>query len=261
MPAADLPLLVEAARSASKIAMRFWQTDMQVDYKDGGSPVSEADFAVDTYLRETLMAARPDYGWLSEETEDSPDRLGKSRVFVVDPIDGTRAYVAGEKTWAVSIAVVENGQPTAGVVYLPVRDKLYTAAIGQGAHLNGAQIRSGTATDPKGAQILANKKAVDPKWWAAPVLGAKRHWRPSLAYRFCLVAEARFDAVLTISDAYEWDIAAGILIAGEAGATTTDRDGAQIQFNAKSPKAPGVFTAPPGLHNRLIALYTGRAAR
>ena len=261
MPATDLTLITEAAYKAAEIALSYWKTDQRVDHKDGGSPVSEGDFAVDAYLRESLLAARPDYGWLSEETEDDKSRLVKDRVFIVDPIDGTRAYVAGENTWAVSIAVVENGRPIAGVVYLPVREKLYTAARGQGAHLNSVPIQSGSRADADGATVLAARQALDAKWWADTPPDMKRHWRPSLAYRFCLVAEDRFDSVLTIKDAYEWDIAAGILIADEAGATTTDRNGALIGFNAPTPKALGVFTAPDRLHNRLITLYTGASAR
>ncbi|MEL7115345.1 MAG: inositol monophosphatase family protein, partial [Pseudomonadota bacterium] len=104
MPAADLRLLIDAAQQASEIALKYWKSDQRVDYKDGNSPVSEGDYAVDTFLRETLTAARPDYGWLSEETDDDKTRLTKSRVFVVDPIDGTRSYVGGEATWGISVA-------------------------------------------------------------------------------------------------------------------------------------------------------------
>lgn len=257
MPAADLPLLIEAAQEASKIALRYWRSDQRVDMKPGDSPVSEGDYAVDAFLRERLLAARPGYGWLSEETEDSDARQDAERVFIVDPIDGTRAYVAGEETWALSLAVVESGVATAGVVYLPARDKLYAAALGQGATLNGAQMQTGARSDPKGANVLAPKPTLDPKRWSKAPPRMARHWRPSLAYRFCLVGEGRFDAVLTIRDAYEWDIAAGILIAQEAGATVTDRRGKSIRFNARTPKAAGVFAAPPGLHKALIGLYRG----
>ena len=106
----DLALLLQATAEAAPIAMEYWQSDQRVDYKDGGSPVSEGDFAVDAALKKTLMAARPGYGWLSEETEDTPDRLSRQRVFVVDPIDGTRSYVDGQPTWGISAAVVEMGK-------------------------------------------------------------------------------------------------------------------------------------------------------
>jgi len=255
LPVTDLPLLIDAARAASKIALKYWKTDQRVDTKDGGSPVSEADYAVDNYLRETLTAARPDYGWLSEETPDDHARLKHHTTFIVDPIDGTRAYVGHEPTWAHSIAVVHQGQPTAGVVFLPVPDKMYTAALGHGAHLNGAPISTGTRTDPDGATVLCPKPSLDAKWWAQTPPDMIRHFRPSLAYRFCLVAEGRFDVMLTLRDAFEWDIAAGALIATEAGATVTDRHGQPLTMNTHTAKSPGIFTAAPTLHTALMARY------
>ncbi|KMW59283.1 Inositol monophosphatase family protein [Candidatus Rhodobacter oscarellae] len=260
MPESDLRLITDAALQASDIALKYWKTDQRVDHKDGGSPVSEGDFAVDGFLRSMLRAARPDYGWLSEETEDDLARLERRRVFIVDPIDGTRAYIGGERTWAISIAVVEDGAPVAGVVHMPARDRTYAAARGHGATLNGAPLRAGSRAEPDGATVLAAKPALEAKWWAETPPKLDRHWRPSLAYRFCAVAEARFDAVLTIRDAYEWDIAAGILIADEAGAVSSDRNGDPIRFNTEDAKAKGVFSAAPQLHNRLIDLYTGRVA-
>lgn len=260
MPVTDLPLLIEAARDAAKIALKYWKTDQQVWHKhENAGPVSEGDYAVDTFLRTDLLAARPNYGWLSEETEDDGTRLAHDTVFIVDPIDGTRSYVGGEPTWAHSIAVVQNGQPTAGVVYLPARDKLYTAAVGQGAHLNGEPIRTGSRTDPDGATVLAPKPSLDPQWWPQTPPALERHFRPSLAYRFCLVAEGRFDVMLTLRDAWEWDIAAGALIASESGAAVTDRHGEALKFNSHAAKSKGVFAAPPVLHRTLIDNYKGGA--
>lgn len=260
MPEPDLGLITNAAQQAAEIALKYWRRDPRVDYKDGGSPVSEGDYAVDTFLREHLTAKRPNYGWLSEETEDGADRLGRERVFIVDPIDGTRSYIEGNATWGISIAVVERGRPVAGVVYLPARDKLYAAVKGAGASLNGHAIQSGNRAKPEGAAVLAPKPTLDPKWWASAPPKMDRHFRPSLAYRFCLVAEGRFDAILTLRDAFEWDIAAGALIAEEAGARITDRNGATLALNSRGAKSAGVFGASPRLHDALIALYTGVAA-
>ena len=142
MPGTDIQLLADAALESGRIARSFWREDPQVWDKGGDDPVSEADFAVDAYLKETLLMARPEYGWVSEETDDDPARMSKSRVFVVDPIDGTRSFVAGEKTWAHSLAIVEGGTPVAACVYLPVRDKLYLATRGGGATLNGTPLRA-----------------------------------------------------------------------------------------------------------------------
>ncbi len=260
MPEADLPLLMQAAGSAADIALKFWKTDMRVESKDGGSPVSEADFAVDAHLREVLTAERPDYGWLSEESEDSPSRLSCETVFVVDPIDGTRAYLDGQPTWAISIAVVRNSDPVAGIVHLPARGKSYTAVKGKGAKLNGVTVAAGRRVSPEGANVLGSRSSLNPRMWARKPPLLHRHWRPSLAYRFCLVAEGRFDAVVTLKEAWEWDIAAGVLIAREAGAKVTDRNGRLPLLNSSGAKADGVFAAEPALHRALISCYLDECA-
>jgi len=253
LPAADLALLVTAAREAGEIALGHWRRDPEVWDKGGNDPVSEADFAVDRHLRERLLAARPGYGWLSEETPDSADRLGCERVFIVDPIDGTRAFVDGQETWAHSLAVTEAGEVTAGVVFLPAKNRLYAAALGEGARLEGALIAASPRTEAPGARVLANRTNFEPGNWTVPPDDLERSFRPSLAYRLALVGEGRFDAMLTLRDAWEWDIAAGALIAAEAGGIVTDRTGAPIRFNAPGARAPGVLAAAPGVHGALLA--------
>lgn len=252
MPASDLDLLTEAALEAGRIARRYWREDPQVWDKGGDDPVSEADFAVDTYLKAELLAARPDYGWVSEETEDDPARLDAKRVFIVDPIDGTRAFVAGERTWAHSLAVAENGKVTAACVYLPVRDKLYLAGIGQGATLNGQPVTASSVGALDGASVLTPKVTMQDRFWKTGVPGFVRHFRPSLAYRLALVGEGRFDAMLTLRPAWEWDIAAGALIATEAGATVTDSRNRTLRFNSPARQTGGVVTAATPLHPLLI---------
>lgn len=252
MPASDLDLLTDAAREAGEIARRFWREDPQVWDKGGDDPVTEADFAVDNHLKARLLRARPDYGWVSEETEDDPARLDRERVFIVDPIDGTRAFVAGEPTWAHSLAVVENGQVTAACVYLPVREKLYRAATGQGATLNGQPMRASAQTSVDAATVLTPRVTMQDRFWKGAVPGFERHFRPSLAYRLALVGEGRFDAMLTLRPAWEWDIAAGALIATEAGALVTDRKGEALSFNSFARQTAGVVTAARALHPQLI---------
>ncbi len=253
MPESDLALLTGAAQEAAKIALDYWKSDQKIhDKGDGAGPVSEGDLAVDRFLRETLLAARPGYGWLSEETEDDLRRLDSRRAFVVDPIDGTRSYIDHGRTWAHSLAVVDKGRPVAAVVLMPARGKLYAAAEGQGAFLNGAPIRAAIRKNPDGASILAPRPHLDAKHWPGGLPALERHFRPSLAYRMCLVAEGRFDAMLTLRDAWEWDIAAGALIAEEAGARATDRVGKPLAFNSRGGKTPGVLVAPPWLHKNLI---------
>ncbi|MBT8408049.1 MAG: 3'(2'),5'-bisphosphate nucleotidase CysQ [Alphaproteobacteria bacterium] len=252
MPESDLQLLTDAAREAGKIALPFWHGDNKVWDKGRDDPVTEADFAVDTFLRESLQAARPGYAWLSEETEDGPGRLGSDAVFIVDPIDGTRAFIAGKETWAHSLAVVQGGVVTAAVVYLPKRDKLYSAALGKGAQLNGAPIESSGRSELADAAILATRHTFDDRYWQRPLPEIARHFRPSLAYRLAAVAEGRFDAMLTLRDSWEWDIAAGALIATEAGASVTDRRGARLQFNSPGAQTAGVVVGAPDIHAGLL---------
>ncbi|WP_284265053.1 inositol monophosphatase family protein [Roseicyclus amphidinii] len=252
--AEDLALLVEAARGAGRIAARYFRDDPETwDKPDGTGPVTEADLAVDDMLRDRLSAARPGYGWLSEETPDSPERLTAERVFVVDPIDGTRAFIEGSSAFSHSLAVVEGGEVIAAVVYLPIRGKLYAASRGGGATLNDDPIRASATADLEGAVVLATKPSLSAEHWPRGVPQVTRVYRPSLAYRMALVGEGRFDAMLSFRATWEWDIAAGALIIAEAGGQVTDAAGAPLRFNAEVPQVPGVLAAGAALHGPLLA--------
>ena len=254
MPAADLVLLADAARAAGQVAKTYFDGPNQSwDKPDGAGPVTEADLAVDKLLHSELRAARPDYGWLSEETEDTGERLNHTRVFVVDPIDGTRSFKEGAKTWAHSLAIVEDGVAIAGVVYLPMYDLLYAAAAGQGATLNDAPLRVGDRADLTGADFLAARPAFDARHWADGAPDMRRSYRPSLAYRMALVAQGRFDGMITLRHAWEWDIAAGDILQREAGAVCSDRSGAPLRFNNAHPALNGVVAANPALHGQVLA--------
>ena len=253
----DLALLTDAARAAGDIAMRYWRQTPEVWEKPGGQgPVTEADLAVNAMLSATLRAARPDYGWLSEEDEDSTARLSTTRQFIIDPIDGTRAFMAGEETFAHSLAIAENGAVIAGVVYLPALDRLYTATATGPALKDGEPIQASQQTEIEGATLLTTPPNLAPQHWPGGVPAIKRSFRTSLAYRLCLVAEGRHDGMLTLRDAWEWDIAAGALIAQRAGATVTDRHNTPLHFNTPDAKRPGVLAAAPGLHAALMARLT-----
>ena len=227
-----------AGRVATSFTGRLAQ---RWDKPDDAGPVTEADLAVNAMLLSSLRLARPNYGWLSEETEDNTARLDCDRVFIVDPIDGTRSFVEGSKIWAHSIAVAEHGVITAAVVYLPMRNKLYAAALGQGATLNGIPIRASDHSALGTSTVLAAKPALLASHWkanAAPEF--RRNYRPSLAYRLALVAEGRFEAMLTLRHSWEWDIAAGALITTEAGGCAQDRTGSPLRFNNADPRLNGV---------------------
>lgn len=253
MPGRDLALLIEAAERAGDLARHYFAKGFTVSDKGGGQgPVTEADLAIDKMLRETLLKARPDYGWLSEETEDDDARLKTQSVFIVDPIDGTRSFVDGRKTFAHSLAIATNGVVTHGVVLMPMREFTYTAEIGQGAFLNGKRLR-GSAHDAKTrAEIIAARPQMDPERWPGGLPSVNRHYRPSLAYRMCLVAEGRFDGMVTLRDAWEWDIAAGALICEEAGTAISDRNGARLRFNNRHPKQAGVLAGSHAVHRDML---------
>lgn len=242
MPARDLRLLIDAARMAGRVATSFvGKTAQRWDKPGGAGPVTEADLAVNEMLASTLQMARPDYGWLSEESEDSAERLGKERVFIIDPIDGTRSFVEGSKTWAHSLAVAEGGVITAAVVYLPMLGKLFAASKGGGAMMNGTPVRTSQQMDLSQTEILATKPALMGQYWksqTAPTF--KLSYRPSLAYRLALVAQGRFDAMITLRPSWEWDIAAGALIVAEAGGICSDQTGAPLLFNNADPRLNGV---------------------
>lgn len=253
MPASDLTLLIEAARAAGEVATTYVGGDLGVKFKSqDNSPVTEADLAVNALLGEMLRAARPDYGWLSEETPDDSARLSAERVFIIDPIDGTRAFIEGDSAWAHALAVVEKGEVIASVVYLPLMDRLYSASRGGGARLNGKAITASSQAEPAKAEVLATRPSLDNSHWPGGLPKLKRSYRPSLAYRQSLVAEGRYDAMFTFRPTWEWDIAPGALILSEAGARITDGRGAPFRFNASVPQADGIMAANPRLHAALL---------
>ncbi|MBD3665656.1 3'(2'),5'-bisphosphate nucleotidase CysQ [Sulfitobacter aestuariivivens] len=255
MPAHDLDLLIDAARKAGDVARGFvGKTAQRWDKPDNAGPVTEADLAVNDLLHETLIGARPDYGWLSEETEDSTARLDRERVFIVDPIDGTRSFVEGSNTWAHSIAVAEAGVVTAAVVYLPMRDKLYAASLDGGATLNAVPIRADGEDQIARMTVLAARPTMAVKHWRGAVSPTfQRTYRPSLAYRLALVAEGRFDGMLTLRPTWEWDIAAGTLIVTEAGGGASDRLAAPLRFNNADPRTDGVVAGSAHAHAALTS--------
>lgn len=257
----DLALLIRAAQGAGDIAMRFTGPTAQVWDKPGGAgPVTEADLAVNAYLTGILRGARPDYGWLSEETDDDAARLSADMVFIVDPIDGTRSFIEGGRTWAHSLAVAHKGEVVAGVVYLPMRDMLYAAGKGDGAFLNDTPLRASQSSTLQNAQILSAKPALDGRFWAdAACPSFKRAYRPSLAYRMALVGQGRFDGMITFRPTWEWDIAAGSLIASEAGASVGDRRGKALILNQPDPRTHGIIAAAPALRHALVHAHLSEA--
>lgn len=248
---ADLALLRECAVEAGDIALARLKKGLKVRSKPGGSPVTDADLAVDAFLTERLRAARPHYGWLSEETADDPARLARPRIFVVDPIDGTTAFMKHRPWFSVALAVVEDGQAVAGVVHAPALSETYEAAAGSGARLNGDTIAPSAARTLRDCAMLGDPAAFQGESWP-PMRVARRN---SIAYRMALVAAGAFDAAVAATPKYDWDVAAGAAIATEAGACVTDHLGRPYRFNKPEPRQPGLLCAAPGVHTQLVAKY------
>ena len=248
----DLALIEAAAREVGLVARRMKAEGLKVWSKDGGSPVTNADIAVDNLLREQLGSARPDYGWLSEETADDPARLEKLRLFVVDPIDGTVAFFKEKPFWAVSIAVVEDGQPVVGVVHAPELEETFTAIAGVGAFLNGEAITASGCDGVHGCSMLGDRQMFGHPAWPTPWPEMRIETRNSIAYRMCLVADGRFDAALALTAKSEWDLAAADLICRESGATVTDHKGRTFGYNKPAPREPSLVCAAPALHPLIL---------
>lgn len=249
---ADLDLILDAAKEAAALATGLRAKGLKVEHKEGGSPVTNGDLAVDDLLKTRLLAARPDYGWLSEETPDNSARLSKERIFLIDPIDGTSAYVKGRDWWTVCIAVVEHGKTIAGVVIAPALDQTYAAAAGQGATLNGGPIAATGCDAVEGCNMLGDAKMFADPRWPAPWPDMHIEARNSVAYRMCLVAAGAFDAVVAPAPKHDWDMAAADLIAREAGARVTDNWGRPFVFNRPEAKQYGLVCSGPALHPLLL---------
>jgi myo-inositol-1(or 4)-monophosphatase len=251
-PDADLELLKSAAVEAGALALTYFRRNPNAWAKAGGSPVTEADMAVDAFLRQGLLAARPSYGWLSEETADDPARCGKATIFVADPIDGTRAFIAGDDRWCVSVAVVRGGRPVTGVLYAPARGELMTAMAGAGAFMDGRRL--GVTL----ARSLAEARIAGPRGWlrTAAVRGTGAQLQehvPSLAYRFASVAMGRFDAAFASPRANDWDLAACDLLVHEAGGRLVGLDGAPPRYNGEVPRHGVLAASNDGLLPQLTA--------
>jgi myo-inositol-1(or 4)-monophosphatase len=261
VPEAAIPseAIISAAREVGDAALRQWrhlQGGGALDQwsKADQSLVCEVDIETDRRLKAMLGAIDPAAGWLSEETADDPARLAKQHMWCVDPIDGTRDFLRGRAGWAVSIALVADGQPVFGVLYAPARDELWVAEAGQGASMNGVEVRAGNRGALAGARVpAAELPRIDRDL-------TKVHQPNSIALRIAMVASDQADLVATLRWGYEWDIAAAALIASEAGAVVTDAFGAPLAFNTARAQAFGVIACVPGIHAQVVERLADRAA-
>lgn len=253
--AADLELAIAAARAGGRIALEHWDRELDVRHKSVDQPVTAGDIAVDRALRAMLADARPDDGWLSEESRDSAERLDRARVWIVDPIDGTRSYVARKPEFTISVALVEDGDPVVGVVYNPATDELYRAVKGGGAvkESAGASARLHVSRGSERPVLLASRREIEAgelepfgDEWAFEVLG-------STAYKLARTAAAEADGFMSRGPKSEWDVAAGVLLVEEAGGRVTTLDGSRPRFNRPTPVVAGIV-AGGDVYDRLFAI-------
>jgi myo-inositol-1(or 4)-monophosphatase len=259
-PEEDLQLLRACAVTAGIIAVGYFRRDVRNWTKgEAQSPVSEADVVLDQHLHAQLIAARPEYGWLSEETADNDDRLTRERVFIVDPIDGTRGFIKGEDAWCVSLAVVEHGLPIAGVVYAPARDEMYEASLEGGARLNGATLERKTPI-ARTRPVIPGPGAAHQALQAGGLNYARGPYYPSLAYRLVQVATGKLDAAVARRGSNDWDIAGAAIVLSEAGVLFEDVCAGTVRFNMADVRhgalaAVGAPSLRTPVHEALIKVY------
>lgn len=281
--AADLELAVTAAREAGEAVMGWFRKPLNVRFKEPHQPVTEADLAADRVIRHRLGGARPDYGWLSEESLDTPDRLVRPRVWIVDPIDGTRSFIAGRPEFTISVGLAVDGLVTVGVVYNPASRELFGAIRGGGAWLgrggnvlpltlSGRAPEGAAASIPEdtdGSPVTLRATSHDPLVPPPATLLASRTemeagefggfgdgWNVepvgSTAYKLARIAAGAGDVFLSRGPKSEWDICAGVLLVREAGGTVTDLRGVEPRFNRPDPYVHGILAARPDLHDTVM---------
>jgi myo-inositol-1(or 4)-monophosphatase len=248
-----------AVREAGTVARAAFGKPMKTWVKEHNSPVSEVDIAVDVLLRERLTAIAPDAGWLSEETEDDPARLAASRVWIVDPIDGTRAFIAGRPDWTVSVALVEARRPIVAALYAPVSEEFFLASAGAGATRNGAAIAVTPGDAVAGARIGGPRGLLERLAAAAPAFTVAPRVH-SLALRLARVADGTLDAAFASHTARDWDLAAADLLVHEAGGALTTTGGATLAYNGATTVHDVLVAAGLARHHALMALLQEQGA-
>ena len=248
------------ARSMFGTALKTWYKEAlykDARHKDATSPVTEADIAVDRLLRDRLAGEAAGFGWLSEETADDPGRLAQRYVWIVDPIDGTRAFIAGQPDWAVAAALIDNGRPVAACLYAPVSDELFVAAAGKGATRNGVAIAATPGSSLAQARVAGPKVFLDKLAAVAPPFTTMPRL-PSLALRLVRVAQGVFDAVIAGPNSHDWDLAAADLLVHEAGGAMTTFAGEPVTYNRPVPRHGALVAAGRDRHAALIDLFRDR---
>lgn len=246
-PTDDLEIALAAVTRASALALEHWKRGPLHWDKSDGSPVSEGDIAVNGVLHEALGKTRPDYGWLSEETPDDLARLARRRVWIADPIDGTRDFIAGGIDWCIALALLEEGKPIISIVSCPAAEEIFIARRGEGATRNGVPIKMANSLRLGDAMIVANRSILTR-------LGKTSGKAPHLALslRLCRIAEGHLDATVATTPKHDWDLAPGDLMVREAGGCVSTADGTGYLFNRRETRQAGLIAAPSRLHQDIV---------
>ena len=228
----DLKLAINASFKAGEIIMQYYCDDYEIKEKGYHNPVTTADNEADSYLKSTLMSARPQYGWLSEETVDSKSRLSKEKVWIVDPLDGTKEFIEGVQQFVVSIALVEKGTPIIGVLHNPVTKETFHAVKGKGTYLDDNVYRC-SIKDSTTDMLILNSRSETRKGLWEPYKQYFKELKPigSVAYKMGLTATGKADIFVTLRPKNEWDVCAGTCLINEAGGKVIDLNGKELTFN------------------------------
>jgi myo-inositol-1(or 4)-monophosphatase len=258
--AAELAVIEEAVKAAGNLALAQFRDGIKGWRKPDGTPVSDADIAVNHLLADRLLTARPTYGWLSEETSDELAARHGPLTYLVDPIDGTRAFLGGGDDWCVGVALLARERPIAATVLQPVTGALYSAAAGLGATLNGRRIHVSGRRELAGAHLIAHVGLRKPERWAVPWPEVRYGMTFAMLLRLCRVADGSFDGMVALGRKSDWDVAAGDLMVSEAGGLVTDLSGAPLTYGGPGMSQNGVIAAGPVLMEQMIPLARGHRA-
>jgi len=253
----ELKSAIDAARGAGSIIMQYYKSKYEIRDKSYHNPVTTADHAADTYLKETLTKEYPEYGWLSEETLDSAERLDKYRTWVVDPLDGTKEFIEGVDHFVVSVGLVENGEPIVGVLYNPASKEIFTASKGMGAYLDGNKLSCSTSSNFKEMIILNSRSETRNGLWT-PYANDFKEQRAigSVAYKLGLTSASKADVFASLRPKNEWDVCAGHCIIREAGGEMVTLEGKPIKYNnPKTLITPGLIASSKNMLNKTIKLF------
>lgn len=254
-----LARISDALAASCKALEQFTSGNIHADYKTGEDPVTEADRTVNEILRSILPMDGE--GWLSEESSDNPQRLGCERVWIVDPLDGTREFVAGIPEWCVSIAYVENGTAVAGGICNPATGETFIGSSSTGVLRNGVPVRVTANSSLNDALVLASRSEVNRGEWAAfKDMNFQVLAMGSVAYKLARVAAGLADATFTLVPKHEWDVAAGVALIEAAGGRTFTLDGLPVTFNEKNPKLAGLIGCGPQIALELLPMLASRRA-